>query len=151
MQKYFIIPLVIAIVAVFGWYFLQAHPAVAPTSNEPAPHVAYTNASENDIVVSSPKPGSTFGQVVAVNGQARGSWYFEASFPIVIEDAGGNIIGQGIGSAEGDWMTEEFVPFKAIIGLSKAYSGPATVVFKKDNPSGEPARDASVSVPIVIQ
>lgn len=151
MQKYFVIPFVVALIAIFGWYFLNTHPAIAPASSTPAPAVEYMNASKDDIVVVSPKSGSTFGQVVAVSGTARGTWYFEASFPITIEDDSGNIIGQGIGSAQGDWMTEDFVPFKAIIGLSRPYAGPATVILKKDNPSGDSIRDASVSVPIVIQ
>jgi hypothetical protein len=52
----------------------------------------------------------------------------------------GLIIGQGIATAEGDWMTEEYVPFTATITYDASQIGPYTrgsLILKKDNPSGE--------------
>ena len=105
------------------------------------------NAGENDIVV-----GSTLslGSKVQIQGKARGYWYFEASFPVEIKDATGNIIASGIATAQSEWMTEEFVPFSANIDLATPYSGPATIILKKDNPSGEADKDASLSYPATL-
>ena len=67
-------------------------------------------------------------------------------------DADGNVIAGSFATAEGDWMTTEFVSFKSeMIDLPSAYIGPATLVLKKDNPSGLPENDASLSIPIVVE
>lgn len=111
----------------------------------------YQNASSGLIVVDSPYPGAVTGKQFAITGKARGTWYFEASFPYAVMDANGKILAQGHGSAQGDWMTTNFVPFRADVTISSSYTGKATVVLKNDNPSGLPERDASVTFPITIE
>lgn len=111
----------------------------------------YKNATADLITVDTPYPGSVTGKTFAVKGKARGTWYFEASFPVVILDKDGNRLAAVPAQAEGNWMTTEFVPFTANITVPNTYIGPATVVLKKDNPSGDPSRDASVSYPITIE
>ena len=105
--------------------------------------------SEN-VRVSSPLPGAKVSKMFTASGEARGVWYFEASFPIFILDESGEKVGQGIAQAEGDWMTEDFVRFMAEV-VVESYVGPATISFVKDNPSGLPEHDDSVSFPIIIQ
>lgn len=104
------------------------------------------------ITISSPTTGSKITSPLVATGSARGTWYFEASFPIEVRDAAGNVIGQGHAEAQGDWMTEDFVPFKsvAITFTAQPAGSTGTVVFKNDNPSGDPARDKSVSVPVTF-
>lgn len=115
------------------------------------PKVTYTNADANMIVVDNVKPGVNVLPEFKVFGQARGTWYFEASFPVEVLDANGTRITMGHAEAQSDWMTEDFVPYIAEVKIENGYSGPATLVLHKDNPSGEPSRDASVSIPIVVQ
>ena len=80
-------------------------------------------------------------------------WYFEASFPIILEDDKGNIIARSIGTASGEWMTENFVPFTSTLTWTStstaATSG--TLVFQKDNPSGMPEHDMSVEIPVILK
>lgn len=84
---------------------------------------------------------------VTLRGEARGPWFFEGSFPVQLIDNLGNEIATGVAQADGEWMTEDFVPFTATITFSTtAKSG--GIVLKKDNPSGEPENDASVTVPV---
>ena len=112
----------------------------------------YYNASENLIKVENPHPGGVVGKEFIVTGEARGYWFFEASFPIEVVGVDGNTIAGSYATAEGDWMTEDFVSFKSeIIDLPSAYTGPATLILKKDNPSGLPENDASISIPIVVE
>ena len=112
----------------------------------------YDNASENLIRVETPHPGGVVGKEFVVTGEARGYWFFEASFPIEVVGADGNTIAGSYATAEGDWMTEDFVSFKSeMIDLPSAYTGPATLILKKDNPSGLPENDASISIPIVVE
>ncbi len=112
----------------------------------------YENASADMIRVELPYPGAVVGKEFQVVGEARGNWYFEASFPIEVVGANGNIIAKSFATADGDWMTTEFVPFiSETIDLPSAYIGPATLIIRKDNPSGLPENDASISIPIVVE
>lgn len=112
----------------------------------------YDNATADMIVVDTPQPGGVTGKEFVVVGKARGGWFFEASFPIEILGADGNVIGGTYATAEGDWMTSEFVNFKSeMIDLPSAYRGPATLVLHKQNASGLPENEASISIPIVVE
>lgn len=111
----------------------------------------YLNATKDMVVVETPYPGAVTGKEFLVKGKARGTWFFEASFPVVLLDAQGNTLATGVAQAEGEWMTENFVPFTASLKAPQSYIGPATLVLKKDNPSGDAERDASISFPITIE
>lgn len=128
---------------------------LTPTPNEVPTQVksdfTYTNASADMVQVELPFPGAVTGKVFSVIGKARGQWFFEASFPVVVLDKDGNQLAAVPAQAEGEWMTNDFVAFKADITVPEAYIGPATLVLKKDNPSGEAERDASVSFPFTIE
>jgi hypothetical protein len=51
--------------------------------------------------------------------------------------------------AQGDWMTEDFVPFTATLTFPAQPAGSlGKIVLKRDNPSGEPQNDASIVVPV---
>ena len=105
-------------------------------------------SGDDTIRVSSP----TFNQIIKsplmISGEARGSWYFEASFPILLVDASDNVIAQGIATAEKNWMTNDLVPFKATLQFENSTAINGTLIFKKDNPSGLPENDASIRVPV---
>jgi len=113
--------------------------------------ITYINASKDLIVVDTPYPGAVTGKQFTVTGRARGTWYFEASFPIKLLDKNGKELASGIAQTKSDWMTESFVPFSAEIKVPDNYVGPATLVLKKDNPSDIREKDASISFPITIE
>ena len=114
--------------------------------------IEYDNASADMIRVELPYPGAVVGKEFRVTGEARGNWFFEASFPIEVVSPSGDIIAGSFATAQGEWMTKEFVPFMSEwIDLPSAYTGPATLIIRKDNPSGLPEHDASISFPIVVE
>lgn len=113
--------------------------------------ITYNNATPDSISVELPFPGAVTGKEFSIIGKARGNWFFEASFPILILDKDGKVIFEGPATAQGEWMTEDFVPFKIDVKVPESYIGPATLVLKKDNPSGESQFDASISFPITIE
>lgn len=113
--------------------------------------ITYNNATIDIIQVELPYPGAVTGKDFSVVGKARGNWYFEASFPIQILDKDGKVLFEGPVQAQGDWMTENFVPFKVDIKIPQNYIGKATIILKKDNPSGDISKDASISFPINIE
>ena len=102
------------------------------------------------IIAETPRPNSVVGNTFTVKGQARGYWYFEASFPITVVDLNGKQIGQSIAQAQGEWMTEEFVPFSTVLEITKTFSGEAKLLLHKDNPSGEAKNDDQLEIPIII-
>lgn len=114
------------------------------------PQAIYINATTDDIVVDFPAPESILDQSFEITGQARGTWYFEGDFPIDVISENGTTLVSLPGSADGEWMTTEFVPFSALIEVGD-YIGPATIVLRRDNPSGLPEYDASISIPIIIE
>lgn len=120
-------------------------------SEPPSEEMTYMNASANDITVELPFPGAVTGKEFSVIGRARGMWFFEASFPIEVRDNNNALLAQGIATAGSDWMTEEFVPFRADLKVPSSYIGPATLILKKDNPSGMSEKDAFVSFPFTIE
>ena len=122
-----------------------------PTVTPSEKNITYVNATANNIVIDLPFPGAVTGKAFSVLGKARGGWYFEASFPIEVQDTNGNILATGIAQAQTDWMTTEFVPFKADIKVPDTYIGKAKLVLKKDNPSGMSVNDASVSFEFTIE
>lgn len=107
------------------------------------------------IVVTEPAALSLVTSPLLITGQARGQWYFEGSFPVELQNSNGTVIASGIATTSANWMTTDFVPFTAhlqfsnplVVGLdSSAKMG--QLVFKKDNPSGEPQNDAEFRVAV---
>lgn len=105
------------------------------------------------IVVDTPLRDTQIASPLTVSGRARGTWYFEASFPITVVDWDGLIIGQGHAEAQSDWMTEDFVPFTGTITFDVATDTPyrrGAIIFGKDNPSGLPQNDDALEIPVLF-
>jgi len=144
--------IVLVLVLLVGYLlFFNDVKAPADDIDTPEESITYKNASADLIEVESPLPNAVTGKDFSVIGKARGNYFFEASFPIDLLDKDGNILVQTYASAEGDWMTTDFVPFKSDIKIPTDYAGPATLVLKKDNPSDMRELDASISFPIIIE
>ena len=88
------------------------------------------------IQVDNLKAGDLVASPLTVTGQARGTWYFEASFPVKLLDANSEVIAVVPAQAQSDWMTTEFVPFKAELTFSPPATKTGFLVLEKDNPSG---------------
>lgn len=113
---------------------------------------AATTSQIPDLITVDLASGAKVSSPLVLSGSARGTWYFEASFPIEIKDANGNTIGQGYAEAQGEWMTENFVQFKSvpITFAAQPAGSKGTIVFMKDNPSALPENDMSLEVPVTF-
>lgn len=140
-----------------GYPVRESHPRQCTTpdgrtyAEEIPEKIIYDNASPDDVVVELPFPGAVTAKDFSVIGEARGTWFFEASFPVEVRDEDGKLLTTAIAQAEGEWMTEDYVSFRALVHVPNSYSGKATLVLKKDNPSGLPEHDASISFPFTIE
>jgi hypothetical protein len=85
---------------------------------------------------------------LVIEGRARGNWYFEASFPVYLLSATGDTLAVRPAQAEGEWMTEAFVPFKVSLTFTPPASATGTLVLARDNPSGLPEHAAELRVPV---
>ena len=95
-----------------------------------------------------PESGASVGSPLRLVGEAPGPWFFEASFPYRLITAAGEVIATGAATTEGDWMTEELVPFEAIIEFTVSEPTDAVLHLMKDNPSALEENDASIEVPL---
>jgi len=100
------------------------------------------------IELQSPLPGTVITSPLAIHGRARGSWYFEASFPVYLLNAAGDTIARSPAHAQGEWMTADFVPFDASLSFATTASGSGTLVLAKDDPSGMASLTAELRIPI---
>ena len=107
------------------------------------------NCRDDFIVVESPKPGAVITSPLEIRGRARGTWFFEGDFPLILKDRKGRVIGKSYVTARGEWMTKEFVPFEGQITFKKPTTGPRGIlVFKKDNPTDRPEFDDALELPV---
>ena len=107
------------------------------------------SSHKNDLIqVTAPSSNAVVASPLTIEGQARGTWYFEASFPIRLLDANGKELGVAIAQAQGEWMTEAFVPFKTQLIFSSPTTETGTLVFQKDNPSGLPEYEDELRIPV---
>jgi hypothetical protein len=121
-------------------------PVAAPT---PVPHGQRTATGNADVIrVDAPKSGALIGGSLRVTGAARGPWYFEATFPVRVLDARGNTVVESYAQAQGEWMTEAYVPFTVELKLGKSAGGSGTLVLEKSNASGLPEHADELRVPV---
>ena len=128
---------------------------VCPVAAELDPDIAAAIAAKADLITStSPQPNEVIASGVTVTGQARGGWFSEGSFPVTLTNWDGLIIAEGVATAQGDWMTEEFVPYTATLTFTSPLMAGAehtkrgTLILQKDNPSGLPENDDALEIPI---
>jgi len=119
-----------------------------------APCLEKSLDKSNLIKLETPVSGASISSPLVVKGQARGTWFFEGSFPVVLVDWDGKIIGTGIAQAQGEWMTTEFVPFLATLKFTKpdvSVSNRGALILRKDNPSGLPQNDDALEITVVLE
>jgi len=109
-----------------------------------------TTGKEDLIVVLFPTPGEIISSPLLVQGRARGTWFFEASFPVKLFDAERREVplDPPYIMATENWMTEDFVPFNATLTFSRPQTETGFLVLYKDNPSGLPQFDDKIEIPV---
>ena len=105
---------------------------------------------KNDLIrINTPRPNQKITNPLVIEGEAKGNWFFEGDFPVVLTDWDGLIIAEGFASANGVWMTDEFVKFEAELEFEKPeYKNNGTLILRKDNPSGLLEHDDALEIPI---
>lgn len=95
-----------------------------------------------------PEPHEEVESPLRVEGEARGGWFFEATFPVRIEDEDGNFVVESFARALADWMTVEFVPFAARLEFEAPQAERGVLILEKANPSGLPEQADELRIPV---
>ncbi|MDP3995669.1 MAG: Gmad2 immunoglobulin-like domain-containing protein [bacterium] len=106
---------------------------------------------EDLIRVDTPRPNDTISSPLIIEGEARGYWFFEADFPIKLLDGNGDLVVLAIAHAKSEWMTEDFVPFEAVLEFEVTDAEKGTLVLEKDNPSGLPENADELRIPVKFE
>ena len=110
-----------------------------------------SNESEklNLIRLWGPRPGEEIKSPLTIKGEAKGTWFFEGDFPIILTDWDGKIIAEGYATAKDQWMTEDFVEFEGTLNFEKPDFGEnGFLILKKDNPSDHAEFDDALEIPV---
>ncbi|MCC6405255.1 MAG: hypothetical protein IT405_02610 [Candidatus Yanofskybacteria bacterium] len=141
-------------VALGAWWLgpaLRREPVPTGTPMASPTPLATTDADDL-IIIDQPLPMASVSSPLRVSGKARGSWFFEGSFPVILTDWDGLIIATVPAQAMGEWMTTEWVPFEATVVFEKpAYSSRGALILKKDNPSGLPQFDDAREITVFFR
>ncbi|MDD5040407.1 MAG: Gmad2 immunoglobulin-like domain-containing protein [Patescibacteria group bacterium] len=136
--------------AAAGYPIMESYPrrCAVPSGKTFTEDIGNELALQDIIQVDAPRPNAVIASPITIQGEARGSWFNEAVFPISVEDAQGIVIGTGTGIAQTDWMTDDFVPFKATIEFSAPSTTTGTLILNNSNPSGSNENFRQLSIPV---
>ena len=124
-------------------------PEPQPTTTNEAP-IAGELAQPDSIRITAPVVDALVRSPLTVTGEARGGWFFEGSFPVTLLDASDKPIVRGYAQAQGEWMTEQMVPFKAELVFVSPSATNGTLVLEKANPSAEARNHEEARVPVLL-
>ena len=103
---------------------------------------------KNEIIIESPRVNEVVGSPLVIKGEARGTWFFEGVFPVELLGKAGQTIKVVPATSSEPWMTEDFIPFEAVIEFDPTGQENGTLRLKKDNPSGLPENDMMIGFPV---
>ncbi|KKS59837.1 MAG: hypothetical protein UV27_C0022G0017 [candidate division WWE3 bacterium GW2011_GWA1_42_46] len=97
--------------------------------------IVQTPVETPEMIVDYPKPNDVVSSPLIVKGRARGSWFFEGTFPLTLYYGVGEDFVDGYATAKGEWMTEDYVEFEAVINFSVPPTNDGLLSLQRDNPS----------------
>jgi hypothetical protein len=111
----------------------------------------FTGRSMSDlIIVTTPVPYQEIASPLIIEGMARGFWFFEGDFPVMLCDSEGEIIARGQATAKKEWMTEDFVQFSSELKFTPDYGKSGTVIIRNNNPSDMVENNRELRFPIIF-
>lgn len=104
----------------------------------------------NNVRIELPRPNAQVASPLQVEGEASGTWFFEASLPLELRTAAGETLVETAVMTEDEWMTEDFVGFSTSIDFTVTEPTAAWLVVKRSNPSGLPENDEEEQIAITL-
>ncbi len=148
-NKTLVVVLVVVILGLLA-YVVYKKPAMAPVDNTPVVTNPVITGDTANLASISITPGQVVANNQVINGQMKGSYFFEANMVGMLLDANKNVLKQFPITATSDWMTSDPVSFSFKLNLTGIPTGPGYIRLHNDNPSGLPANDKYVDIPVVF-
>lgn len=148
MKKTAITIVVIAALIVVGFLLINSNGQPEGDLELTADQRAHIEEKRNLIRVDQPEPLAEVSSPLTISGEARGYWFFEASFSVRIVDANGNELGVHYAEATSDWMTEDFVSFTSELNFDDSRTDTGTLILERANPSGLAENADELRIPV---
>lgn len=103
---------------------------------------------KDTVRITSPRANQTVTSPLHIAGEARGSWFFEATFPVRLLDSEGAVLANYYIQTPLNWMTEDYVAFSTNLAFEAPQEGTGTLVLYKSNPSGLLEHDDQFEIPV---
>lgn len=131
----------------------------APKPTEPCDNgkIESNELEKIDLIrINTPRPNQVITSPLLIKGEARGYWFFEGDFPVILTNWDGLIIAEGFVTTKEEWMTEDFITFEGTLEFEKpeiinGFSRRGTLILRKDNPSGLPEYDDALEIPVFFE
>lgn len=152
MRNFLLTASIILALAVLAYYYADT-PVAGPAKPPNDVSAPLTSEGHELVTVIKPAYGERVMSPLVVSGLARGYWFFEASFPLVLETEAGEELAVGFAmTTDGaDWMTEDYVPFEGTLTFPEQPQGSKGILWlHKDNPSGMPEYDDAYALPVTF-
>jgi hypothetical protein len=104
-----------------------------------------------NLVRISIQPGDAVTNGQTITGAVKGSYFFEANAVGKLLNANKNTLKQFPITATGNWQTADAVNFSFVLDTNGLPKGTGFIRIQNDNPSGDPARDKYIDIPVVFQ
>lgn len=149
---FFGVLLVVVLAAVYTYKYSASKNSQNINTVTPVPTEEVEEEMPAGLVVTAPVEDGVVSSPLKITGYINGNdnWTaFEAQAGTArLYDNLGNLLVTAPLMATADWMTST-VPFEAnLVFVTAAPTG--TLIFKNENPSGEPIRDRSVALPVTF-
>lgn len=106
---------------------------------------------KDEMLIEMPRPNQIIKSPQKITGRARGNWFFEAQTSGELYDEENRLLGTVIITANGDWMTTDFVPFSGELSYTTPQTEIGTLKIYNANPSGLPENQKELVIPVAFQ
>jgi len=133
-----------------GYPTLESYPAQCrlPSGKSFTQNIGNALDMQSKVLVTDPSPNQKTTAPLLIRGKARGSWYFEGILSAELFDQNQKSLGAANLQANGEWMTEEFVPFEGELNFTPPQGSTGTLILKNANPSGLPENEKKLLIPL---
>jgi flagellar basal body-associated protein FliL len=107
--------------------------------------------NDEGLTLRNPQANEIVSSPINIEGEAVGSWYFEANFSVkLVDKESGNIIAQSYVTAQDNWMTEDKVEFNSILEYETDEEIKALLILESANPSGLEENQMTYRIPVTL-
>lgn len=85
-----------------------------------------------------------------IKGNARGMWFDEGRFPVILKDKNHRTLSKTAAVATDNWLTSGLVPFEFQVSFKNSYSGQAYLLFMQANASDRSSLNRGYILPVIL-